>query len=361
VAHFGNDIFAIADKDAVERLKTKYNEEEAKVCFFSIAHEGKADGSLEGIGKSQLTYFKDAIHKLYNRINNGIRCYLGHPKEGQPESSRTAVGEIVGKAMKTIGDVVHDVVAVYIYPEHRNSKLDVASIEANVRLRRDGKDVIVTDVGELTGVALASRSDETPGFPGAELLATMQAFKETKVMTLAEIMEAIRSGGHSPSDVFPDTEALMNDRKIVKAVQVAVAEALKDPTEKVTTLTKERDDAIASFAKISKETATLRSARFIDEALTELKADDKIKGFVNKRVDRIDLGDDITNEKSLRKAVDSGVKKLVEEYNDLATLFGAAGAGENKQAGNGAPGGDGTAGGGDANKPNPLIPGNQSK
>lgn len=143
---------------------------------FVIGHEGEARGNLLGVGNIVKTWFKDAIQKLHEKVAAGLQLFQGHQTTND-NTGRVAIGEVVGKKLTSIKDRLSSVIACYIYPSYRHLPLDVASIEADVDLRQDGAaGLYVADVTSLSGVALGNSQVETPGFPGATLLGSLQAF-----------------------------------------------------------------------------------------------------------------------------------------------------------------------------------------
>jgi hypothetical protein len=143
----------------------------------TIAHEGEAEGRIVGAGNIVKRWYRDVIGKLYDKIKMGLALFHGHGATND-HSGRLSIGRVVGKALKQINGRMSTVVACYIEPAFRRHNFDIASIEASVEMDVDDGQIVVVDVGDVTGVALASSQAETPGFTGATLLGQLQAFAE---------------------------------------------------------------------------------------------------------------------------------------------------------------------------------------
>ena len=296
-----SEIMAMVDRDLLTNIKTKDSSPMLKA--FVVGHEGEAQGTLLGVGNVVKKWFGDAIEKLSNKINVGLKLFHGHAATNDTEG-RVSVGEVVGKNLLNIKDRLSSVVACWIYPEYRHLPLDVASIEADIDLVGDSQDrLYVADVNEISGIALGNSEIETPGFPGATLLGQLQAFAKTTLikgenkMTLAELKQAIQEGKFQPSDLF-GREDIFADPTISEQVKEKVSNAsgynirkLEDLTEERAALKKKLDEAEVKITESEKEKDALRleSAKtkvgsLFDTQKTERKLDEKQVKFIQNRL-----------------------------------------------------------------------------
>lgn len=240
------EILGMIAEDTLKRIKEVDKKPDIRV--YSIGHEGTAKGNLVHYGKAALKYFKDMIIQLTNKIKIGLQVFNDHV-ETNDHTGREIIGEVIGKTLKTIGDKLHSLAAVYIFPKYKKLPLDIASIEANIEY--DEKKAEVLNVDDVTGIALGSSKSNSPGFPGATLLGTIQAFtkKEGDMGDLKkeDVVEAIRDLDLKPSDVFSMPE-LERDESVKKIKQTEYEHAkriegqLGKEREKVIDLEKDKED-----------------------------------------------------------------------------------------------------------------------
>jgi len=177
---------------------------------YVAAHEGEATGELVGFGNIVKRWYRAAIEKLHDRIEEGLEVFHSHAATND-RSGSLPIGRVVAKKLKMIEGRLSTIVACYILPGHRRQQLDVASIEADLNLEVDrGGNIIAAGVNEVTGLALANSEVAKPGFDHATLIGELQAFakknlKEEDFMpkpTAEEIKAMIREAELQPSDVF---------------------------------------------------------------------------------------------------------------------------------------------------------------
>jgi len=313
-----------ADKIAQIKLADK----SPMLKAFVVGHEGEAQGTLIGVGNVVKKWFGDAIEKLSNKINIGLKLFHGHAATNDTEG-RVSVGEVVGKNLLNIKDRLSSVVACWIYPAYRHLPLDVASIEADIDLVGDSQDrLYVADVNEISGIALGNSETETPGFPGATLLGQLQAFAEITLnkgddeMTLAELKKAIQESKFKPSDLY-DREAIFADPIISEQVKEKVSNAsgynirkLEDAIENSANLTKKLEEAEVKITESEKERDTLKleSAKakigsLFDTQKTERKLDEKQSKFIQNRLGGFTPQKVEDLEKELNAHLDSELKE----------------------------------------------------
>jgi len=174
-----SEITSIIPTDIYEEIKQK--DPHPLFQAYIVGHEGEATGQMVGMGTKVLNWFSSAINKLWEKLKYGTKVFHGHNIDSS-HGGRQSIGEVVGKAIKTIQSKVNAIAITYIYPEYRGLPLDVASIEADVRINPDDT-VHDVDVGDITGIALGSSVVEKPGFAGATLLSQIQAMSKKLKIT----------------------------------------------------------------------------------------------------------------------------------------------------------------------------------
>jgi len=171
-----DEIRQIVPDSVIETIKR--TDPEPLFRAYVVGHEGVSRGMAVDFGINVVKrWMKTAIKKLSDLMSPGLPVYHGHSTE---ETGRVAIGEIVGRTLKTIKNKLSVVAVAYIKPDFRLVPLDVASIEADIVLQGDGGDgVYDVDVQRVTGVALGNSDVSTPGFANATLLTQLHAFVET--------------------------------------------------------------------------------------------------------------------------------------------------------------------------------------
>ena len=301
------------------------------IKVFSIAHPGEVNGHSPTFGNVSVQYFEESVRKIYGMINNGLKCFLGHGATND-HTGRTQIGEVVGKSLERIGDLLHDVVAIHVFPEHRDKVLDVASMEVNdvlVETDSSGK-AFVKDVGSLMGIALGDGRIESPGFSGATLLAEMQAFQKEQgehTVDKAAVMAWIKENSTKPSDLF-DKGTLSEDRVVRTVIDEQLSEETKARERAESNLNKAKERHVQELEERDKKIGDLEKASMssrVDPLLKELYAEMKLneteQKFISKRQSSINL-DEVKDEEGLKKAVRSFVDGERAEFKSYSELFG---------------------------------------
>lgn len=258
---------------------------------YTVAHDGVADVRMRVDGESRMTaravqFFRDAVRKIHDRLNPGIKLFHGHNADSSHHGRQT-IGEVVGKAIREIGGQLHDVAVVYIEPAARGLHLDVASIEADLLFTSDDAGRIqAVDVQNITGIALGSSAVDRPAFPGAKLLATVQAFageQETSGMDKEQLRKAVQDGGFKPSDLF-DQEALVVD-PAVKTIASKEAETMRKAKERIEqSLGSKLDEAKDRIKALEGQVAMASTSTILDEIAQDRKLTEKELAFIRDRI-----------------------------------------------------------------------------
>jgi len=193
--------------DIYEEIKAKDPHPEFRA--YVVGHEGISEGQVVGAGDVVKRWFASAVEKIVQKLQYGTKLFHTHAKTNA-HAGRGVIGQIVGKAKQIIDDNLSAIAIAYIKPEYRDLKLDVASIEADVILNDDqDRGIYDANVEDITGIALGNSSVNRPGFPGATLLSSIQAFAQTQhtgggvvEITINDVRNFIKSGNLKPSDLF---------------------------------------------------------------------------------------------------------------------------------------------------------------
>ena len=355
------DLLGCVDPGALARIKAV--DAHPEIRAYVIAHEGKAEGNLVGYGKAVIQYFGDVVRRIYDRLTAGTPIFRGHNADNS-HGGREAIGEVVGKARRMVDGREATVAAVYVKPEHRETKLDVCSIEANIAFSAGGEGKArAVDVDEITGIALGDSETDTPGFPGAKLCAALQAFAEegeTKAMTREEIIAAIKEAKLTAGELF-DADQLREDKAVAAIVE---SETEKErgyasrQGKKVEKLEQKLSEQEADFQKQlaeAKGAATRATSRgTLDALIAERGLDDGQKKFVDRHFDTFET--DATDEEALKGDLNKFLDGQLSEHRALASEVFGSGSGKEGDDAPGTPPGDGS---GEQFGPgnNPLIPG----
>ena len=297
---------------------------------YVVGHEGKSTGTVAAFGQKLGSvvkkWYQAAIRKLHDKIDVGLKLFHSHVDTNE-HIGRQQIGEVVGRALKTIDEKLSVVIAAYIEPQFRNLPLDIASIEANIYLT-DNDGIYEADVETVSGIALGSSRVETPGFAGATLLGQVQAFAEksqkinfgeNKTMTLEELKKAIQEGKFKPSDLF-DSDGIFADPVIKEQVTEKIKNArgydnrkyeeLIDERSKLQEKVKEHETTIG---KLQTETAKNQVGGLFEKMKEKRGLDEKEVKFIEKKLSKFEPKEIEKIEPELNKYVDD----LVDEFTEI--------------------------------------------
>ena len=325
----------LVDSTVLKNLKAR--EEHPEIRLYSIGHEGEAQFHLPGIGKKTFTWVQAAVKAVADKLNPGTAVFDKHDPNTNSHVGRTQIGEIVGKAVKQIGDRLNTLAAIYIYPQFKSRPLDVASFEADIEFSNDGQQAWPTAINNVSGIALGNSGTATPGFPGATLLGAVQAYAVQAFageigdnkMNQSDVKTAVKELGLKPSQIF-EVGDIMGD----SAVDAKVKEVTKEHFAMAKRVGEERDASREQVAKLENEKAEMernlqrqttqsKSAAVLDSMLAnpELKLDNKAKTFVKRNLKNFTAT--AADETALKTELDKFVDDSVKEYGELAKdVFG---------------------------------------
>jgi len=327
-----NDIVALIPAEVLADIK---KEDPAPVFrAYVVGHEGVSAGKVVGEGPMVKRWYSSAIQALFDKLRYGLKLFHNHEETNEHEG-RKSIGIVVGKALKYITDRLTVIAITYIKPAFRHLPLDVASIEASVRLSSDSG-LYEADVDEITGIALGNSAVNQPGFAGATLLAQVQAFAQLKgggtmELTIDEVLGFVKSNKVKPSDVFK-TDELASDAIVEGLIEAerrkAVAEPwarwkkLKEDQEKVeterTAWEKEKGELLAKIKTADVEIAKTKIPALFEEAKKERKLDENQVKFITARLPKFVPQDASKLKEEFTKHLDSEI----DEFEKVAESFG---------------------------------------
>jgi hypothetical protein len=268
-----------------------------------------------GEGQQILKWTKSTIRRLADKIKEGTKFFVGHGATNDHDN-RASVGEVLVSFLKDIGGKLSNVIIGHFPDENKVKDMDVCSMESDIEITED----IVSDINDVTGIALGSSDRESPAFPGALRLGTVHCFniqaeeknnKESKKMelTVQDVKKAI-----SDLNIFPwqlySIDDMKNDRVFGKLF--SENQTLKSDNER---LNKEKLD-LESKSKEALRKLDIDNARKEINNLMSEGFTDKQKKFISDRF-KPESMEDLSKE-SLNTFIENGKK----EFAETARLFG---------------------------------------
>jgi len=323
----------VVDESTLRNLKAQ--EEHPEIRLYSVGHEGQADLNLPGFGTASFTWIQAAVRAIADKLQLGTAVFDRHDPDTNSHVGRTQIGEVVGKAVKKVGERLNTLAAIYIYPKFKSRPLDVASFEAEIEFDHDEHQAWPTNIRSVSGIALSNSGIDSPGFPGATLLGAVQAYVQAfggdfggSKMNLSDVKKAVAELGLTPTQVF-SVDAVMGD----SAVMTKVKEGKADVFNMSERIRQERDTARERITelentnaetdkKLQQHTMRSKSVSMLDAVLAdpERKLSDTAKTFIKRN--HKDFSTDAENEDTLKADVGKFVDAQVVEYGEQAKLFG---------------------------------------
>ncbi len=348
-----SEILGHVSKEELDRIKQTDPHPEFRA--YVVAHEGVSEGSLVGGGNIVKRWFRSAIQKVFDFLKIGVKVFHDHNVDNTHEG-RESIGHVVGRVVKQVKDKLTAIAIMYIKPAFRHLPLDVASIEADIRIDPSKDRISPVDVKRLTGIALGSSMVRKPGFTGAELLSSIQAFAdsrsprkferssfmgEAEKITIDELRQLVKAEKISPSDIFT-VEQLTGDPSVQGYVEAEKKRASagefahrKRTDEKFDEERgnwekekKEKDDKIAKLTKIASES---KVKTLMEDAKEKRKLTDEQQKFIEKRLDTFQPKEVDTIDKDF----DDHLDKELDEFKEIAGVFGIKTEDKKKEGDNG--------------------------
>ena len=353
-----SDILRMIPADQLAEIK----KEDPTPMFkaFVVGHEGEAKGNLIGMGNVVKRWFRGMIEKLFNKIKVGLELFQGHA-ETNDHAGRESIGYVVAKKLQEGWRGLEAIAVCYIRPRFRSAPLDVASIEADIDMKYEpGANLLVTDVHDVTGIALGNSGIETPGFPGATLLGQLQAFAKFHIKenqldkpTAEEIKQLIREAGLQPSEIFgigeivadPAIKEQMREKNVSPEVYYEMRETKRRlaETEKRLAETGKEKSALEAQIKAKDEaikTSTIEAAKtrvpsLFEKAKAERKLEEKQSKFIAGRLTRFVPQKPEDVEKEFNTYLDGEVEDFKRIAKDVFGVEEKAADDETRNAGTG--------------------------
>ncbi len=316
---------------------------------YCVGHEGESTGKLVGIGNMVKKWARSAIANITKRMKLGTKVFHLHEMTND-HAGRRPIGEVVGKALSDVAGKLSSIAVMYIYPEFRDIPLDVASIEADITLPENvslTSRAVDVDVENITGIALGNSEVVSPGFAGATLLASLQAFAESAdrdkrskggdKMTNDELKKAVKEAKLRLSDLFEGDEIFDDPlvREIVRDGKKGEYEHRRRTDEKFTeeraAWEKKEKEFQAKLEAANRVSLGIKAASAIRPAIEKRKLDEKQMAFVLANQAKFDP----KNEDSLTGDLDRFLDNQLDEFKRFSEIVGAK-AGDIGKAGVGA-------------------------
>jgi len=369
-----NEMMAMISPAIIQEIQR--DDPKPKFRAYVVGHEGESSGSISADNftwiKVVKKWFKSAIRNLHDKIQIGTPLFWGHSEENAAQ--REKIGEIVGKKLADIKDKLSVVVATYIKPEFATVPLNVASIEADIRLLQNGEDY-AAEVDRVHAVALGMSGHEKPGFKDATLLTQLFEFAQDdkfKIrshemeLTVDDVKKVIKAESLKPSDIFNNSE--LSDDPSVKGFIDSAEKRTKAEFHSHNTRTEEkietvREEMKAEKAELEKENKKLKTEvakskvnSLFETAKTDRKLTEKQIKFLEKKTGKFEPEDPEKLEDEFSSFLDEGIK----EFKSIAAdVFGEKEEKEEPkpgdEGGNGDGEGSGTGDGESSVDKNPFV------
>lgn len=272
-----------------------------------------------------LHWTKAVVRRLASNIQAGAKFFIGHG-ETNSHDGRSEVGEVLVSFVKEIKGRLSNVVVGWFPNGEQVSDMDVCSIEANVETNGD----YVDDVNEVSAIALGASAVDSPAFPGALRLASLQCFEEeheeTKnlekvekmAITFTDVKDFIKERNVFAHQLYTEKD-LRDDREFA-----ALFEKNEVATKEIEELTKKLEAAEKANSEIDAK-AKMAVAKDRFDALIPKDLTKKQKEFMASRF----------NAEQIADMDDEAIKEHIENerkvFADTAKLFGVT---ESEPSGN---------------------------
>ena len=314
--------------DPLRLSEIKKTDPNPVIKAYVVGHEGEHQFHLVGMGKRIVRWVKEMVGELTDKIGIGTPIFNRHNPATNDHTNREQIGEVVGKALKDIGNKITSVVAVYLKPKYKDQPLDVASIEADMGFDSDGTVLHPSLIEQITGIALGSSAVDTPGFPGATLLGAVQAFanQQGESMTKEEVIKAIGELKLSVTDLF-SVDVVVAD----KTIAAKIKEDNKDTYSHAKRVETERDALREETTKLKNTHAAELATR--DQTILQFKSKDRVTSLMTERKlpdqqQKFALKNwgsfksDGKNDKEVDVDLNTFIDNQIKEFKEVAAMLG---------------------------------------
>lgn len=304
---------------------------------YTLAHEGKSQPRVLGEGSQILNWTKAVIRRLSQKIKAGTEFFIDHGQGTNSHTGRNPVGKVLASIVKEINGRMSNVIIGHFPDQNIVDKMDAVSMEAGISVSEYDHS-LVDDVTDVTGIALANSDVNSPAFPGALRLSSIQCFdsadenknlEKEKIkmgdsITFQDVQTFVKEHNVWPHQLFNESH-LRGDREFNKVYESNTALELEN---------KKLKDDIEVERKLNIETKKEAQTATAGDRLKELlpkDLTDKQKTYITKgfKPDKLkDLSDD-----TIKEYIEEGRNDFAE----AAKLFGVA---DSSQSGTGESDGD---------------------
>jgi hypothetical protein len=354
-----NEILKYVDNNTLAEIKK--TDPKPLLKAFTIAHEGTTKPKVLGTGYRVMQWGRSAIESVYDALQVGIKSISGHTADNNP-NSKPEKATVIGKGKQLIDNVLHTIAVLY-FPNKNDSDYNTISMEAQVMHDDNPNNSIVDSVKNITALALGKLGLDSPAFPNAKEIASIQCFDDAigsapltnrtlenglnkfkiednkKMPTQEEVREYLRTTGFPvvkdlmrdviahkhifPSQIFLPEEIIgtvkteNGDLQIEGGDKELVA-YIKRPLNDVR---KSYDQKIIEFEKnlknVQKENIKLSAGTMIQDVVKEkkLSLSEKQSKFITAKMKEFEPGEDV--KKSLSEFVD----KKLEEFKEIDAIY----------------------------------------
>lgn len=348
-----NEILKYADNNALAEIKK--TDPKPLLKAFTIAHEGTTKPKVLGTGYRVMQWGRSAIESVYDALQVGIKSISGHTADNNP-NSKPEKATVIGKGKQLIDNVLHTIAVLY-FPNKNDADYNTISMEAQVMHDDNPNNSIVDSVKNITALALGKLGLDSPAFPNAKEIASIQCFGDSsnlidqnsfnkiknkdnkKMPTEEEVKDFLRTAG------FPVVKNLMRDviahkhifpsqiflpEEIIGTVKTENGDLLIDGGDKelvayikrpLNDVRKSYDQKIIEFEKnlknVQKENIKLSARTMIQDVVKEkkLSLSEKQSKFITAKMKEFEPGEDV--KKSLSEFVD----KKLEEFKEIDAIY----------------------------------------
>lgn len=257
-------------------------------------------------------------------MKSGTKLFQNHGITNSHEG-REPVGEVVQTFNRELPDGRTQAIAIGLlkgeFPD-----LDVCSIEADVDIAPGSESDEVIDVPDVSALALGSSKTDSPAFPGAQRLASLQFFgdddktdqkKEKRSMTYAEVKAGVEELGLAPHRLF-SADQIREDNRLMKDLSKdsdAQVETLNTEIEKLKTEKTALEENAKTGDEAIKKVAISDGKKNLEAAIPEGTTDAQKKFLIDEFSPESE--NDVTAE-ALSTYIDTGTKRFA----DLVKRFG---------------------------------------
>jgi len=318
---------------------------------YTIAHEGTTKPKVLGTGYKIMQWGRAAVESVFDALQIGIKSIAGHTADNNA-NSKPEKATVIGKGKQLIDNVLHTIAVLY-FPNKNDSDYNTISMEASVLHDDNPNNSIVDSVKNITALALGKLGVDSPAFPGAREIASIQCFdndqnsfnkiknneEKRKMPTTEEVREFLRTTG------FPVVKDLMRDviahkhifpsqiflpEEIIGTVKTENGDLLIDGGDKelvayikkpLNDVRKSYNEKIIEFEKnlknVQKENVKLSAHTLISDVIKEKKLalSEKQNKFLTTKMKEFEPGEDV--KKSLSEFVD----KRLEEFKEIDAIY----------------------------------------